>query len=53
VTGAKSVTLGNEHSCAQLSMGDVVCWGHNNLGQLGDGIKEQKSFTPVKVQGLN
>jgi alpha-tubulin suppressor-like RCC1 family protein len=52
VAGAKSITVGNEHSCAQLSTGNVVCWGHNNLGQLGDGLKEPQSFAPVEVQGL-
>jgi alpha-tubulin suppressor-like RCC1 family protein len=50
--GAVEVTVGNEHSCAQLISGDVYCWGHNDLGELGDNAAEPASFTPIKVQGL-
>ncbi len=50
--GASSVTVGNEHSCAMLISGDVYCWGHNDLGELGDQLHEAQSATVVKVQGL-
>ena len=34
---AVSVTAGSTHSCALLDTGDVLCWGSNTLGQLGQG----------------
>lgn len=32
-----SVSAGGYHSCAVLSSGDLVCWGGNATGQLGQG----------------
>ncbi|NVB38627.1 hypothetical protein G6O69_12370 [Pseudenhygromyxa sp. WMMC2535] len=34
------LALGGEHSCALFSSGEVVCWGRNNRGQLGQGHGE-------------
>jgi alpha-tubulin suppressor-like RCC1 family protein len=34
---ATKITAGDEHTCALLDTGNVRCWGHNNLGQLGLG----------------
>lgn len=31
------VALGGRHACVIVEGGDVVCWGHNNKGQLGIG----------------
>ena len=31
------LALGLEHSCARRENGDVICWGANQYGQLGDG----------------
>jgi alpha-tubulin suppressor-like RCC1 family protein len=31
------LALGKEHSCALFSSGHVLCWGRNNVGQLGQG----------------
>jgi alpha-tubulin suppressor-like RCC1 family protein len=52
VSGAKAITVGNEHSCTQTANGTVLCWGHNNLGQLGDKQAEAVTSLPVQVQGL-
>jgi alpha-tubulin suppressor-like RCC1 family protein len=37
ISGATMVAVGNQHVCALLGDGSVKCWGHNDLGQLGDG----------------
>jgi alpha-tubulin suppressor-like RCC1 family protein len=37
VTNAMGVTAGEGHTCALLANHDVVCWGRNDHGQLGDG----------------
>ncbi|MDR0966211.1 MAG: hypothetical protein LBM75_06890 [Myxococcales bacterium] len=42
VTG---LIAGSAHTCA------VICWGGNEAGQLGDGIREDRP-TPVRVLGL-
>lgn len=34
---AVEVVAANEHSCARLQSGDVVCWGQGTNGQLGYG----------------
>lgn len=45
-----SVTLGETHSAALASNGDLYCWGGNEFGQVGNGSTEDQS-TPVKVLG--
>jgi alpha-tubulin suppressor-like RCC1 family protein len=47
----KSIASGDEHSCALISDGTVMCWGKNEFGQLGDGTTENRD-SPVIVQGL-
>ncbi len=44
----ESVAVGNEHSCAITTEGELYCWGANWDGQLGDGSWEN-SATPVQV----
>lgn len=39
------------HTCARRQAGDVLCWGKNTYGQLGDG-RRQDSSRLVKVTGL-
>ena len=34
---AEMITTGDEHTCALIEGGDVVCWGRGNEGQLGYG----------------
>jgi alpha-tubulin suppressor-like RCC1 family protein len=48
--GAASA-LGGRSMCALRSTGSVVCWGENNLGQLGDGTTTTRP-QPVQVIAL-
>lgn len=49
---AVSVSAGHDHTCAVLDNGELVCWGSNEFGQLGDG-SEEDSNVPVYVDGLS
>lgn len=45
------LAAGRDHTCALLEGGDVRCWGRNDLGQLGDGTKND-ARAPVAVLGV-
>lgn len=49
---AISVKAGTAHSCALRQSGEVVCFGDNRFGQLGDGTTNPR-LTPVAVVGLS
>jgi alpha-tubulin suppressor-like RCC1 family protein len=46
--GVKAITAGGAHTCAIKTNDEVVCWGYNAQGQLGDGTNAN-SLTPVTV----
>lgn len=48
---AIALSLGNNHSCALMSTGDMQCWGRNEYGQLGDGTLNDRAF-PSAVMRL-
>jgi alpha-tubulin suppressor-like RCC1 family protein len=57
VTGAAAVTLvfgsvsaGETHTCGVTTVGRAYCWGHNFLGQLGDGTTTDH-YRPAEVAG--
>jgi alpha-tubulin suppressor-like RCC1 family protein len=37
-----AITAGSGHNCAQLMSGDMLCWGDNRYGQIGDGTTTQR-----------
>lgn len=50
-SGVKAIAVGSEHSCALMINGEVMCWGRNTHGQLGDGTTTTR-IIPTKVVGL-
>ncbi|MBI3074467.1 MAG: hypothetical protein HYY84_20335 [Deltaproteobacteria bacterium] len=53
-TGAKSLSAGNNHTCAVTTEGAAKCWGLNMGGQLGRGATSPDYVaTPAGVLGLD
>jgi alpha-tubulin suppressor-like RCC1 family protein len=42
------IAIGEEFACVLTSTGDIMCWGFNSDGQLGDGTEDDSSV-PVAV----
>ncbi|MCB0341757.1 MAG: hypothetical protein H6626_00860 [Pseudobdellovibrionaceae bacterium] len=47
----KDIAQGREHACALLGSGQVLCWGDNSKGQLGDGTTTDRA-DPAVVPGM-
>lgn len=49
---AREIATGDSHTCALLDNDDVMCWGSNSKGKLGDGSTTQR-LVPTKVVQLH
>jgi alpha-tubulin suppressor-like RCC1 family protein len=49
--GVQAVSSGIDHACAMKTTDNVVCWGYNGGGQVGDGTEIDR-WIPVPVIGL-
>jgi len=49
VTGARAITCGGHHTCAIVENSQAVCWGANDVGQLGAGIAPDTLPRPTPV----
>ncbi|MEU8124269.1 chromosome condensation regulator RCC1 [Spirillospora sp. NPDC049024] len=49
--GVVRIAIGGQHGLALLRDGRVASWGHNELGQLGDGSRRDR-LTPALVSGV-
>lgn len=49
---AREIAAGDSHTCALLDNDDVMCWGSNSKGKLGDGSTTQR-LVPTKVVQLH
>jgi alpha-tubulin suppressor-like RCC1 family protein len=52
VLAAKSVSLGDDHTCVVLPDRTVKCWGRNENGQVGDGTTVDR-LRPTVVPGIS
>jgi alpha-tubulin suppressor-like RCC1 family protein len=48
IADAAQVTAGTGHTCARRRSGEILCWGDNGLGQVGDGTTVNR-LAPVVV----
>ncbi len=49
ITGVTGIAVGWQHSCALLGSGNVMCWGYNYNGQLGNNSPADYSSKAVLV----
>ena len=50
-SGVAAIAAGNNNTCAVTNTPQILCWGRNDYGQLGDNTATDRN-APVVVQGL-
>lgn len=53
LTGVADLVAGSAHTCAEMTNGDVRCWGANGSGQLGDQTGAARADATKKVRTNN
>ncbi|MEI8159247.1 MAG: hypothetical protein WCH60_20490, partial [Burkholderiales bacterium] len=53
ISNAKTISVGQSHTCVVLGDASVRCWGENINGQLGSVTSTYYSFSPVAVGGIS
>ena len=53
LSGVRQISLGNSHTCAQVSGGRVHCWGSGSNGQLGYGNSTVRFVPGEAIPGLS
>ena len=53
LTGIIQISVGREHTCAVKSNGEVLCWGRERDGRLGNDSTTGEKDHPVTVKGLD
>ncbi len=53
LSNATQITANQAATCALLSTGAVNCWGYGSDGELGDGVVNGVTYTPVAVTGIS
>jgi alpha-tubulin suppressor-like RCC1 family protein len=53
LSGATSIAAGAYHTCAVVGGGEVVCWGMNDRGQMGNGSQGTDQLQAVLVSGVS
>jgi alpha-tubulin suppressor-like RCC1 family protein len=48
VSGIAHLALGGLHTCALSIVGSLQCWGYNNVGQVGNGSKDD-ALVPFQI----
>ncbi|GAA4224942.1 hypothetical protein GCM10022254_05670 [Actinomadura meridiana] len=51
LNGVVRIAIGGQHGLALLGDGRVASWGHNDLGQLGDGTRQDRP-TPALISSV-
>ena len=52
-TTVSSIAVGGNTSCAVTTAGNVLCWGRNNKGQIGNGTTQLSGgVTPVQLSAI-
>ena len=47
--GIRQIAMGEYHACAVTFGGELLCWGDNRFGQIGDGTVGDKSRYPAQA----
>lgn len=50
INNAVAITTGRSHTCALLDSSDILCWGENGAGQLGNGGTSNEN-APFPISG--